>query len=346
MSERRPIGKLAVSQVLGRENVTLTRNYDLVLAGLSWEKRSTAAFRRIEKLGNHIELLKFSSRTKEIEKKKSENLAEFKKLAAKCKVIKLAPSTSFPKNAETIEGLITDTYAKLKRPLRVLVDITCIPKSYTLFVLGLGFSRHYFARLDCVYAEGIYSLADLKNDALASDDSQSGIISEGEWEALQIPYLEAEHAIPASRDLVVSMGGEIGLSLPFIERYEPRNLGLMLISESLVQTPDKLADSERVALEGLLAEPNVSRHNIGLCDVLSLSRKAIELSQASKAETVTGVAIGAKPHALALGLAALSEENFELICRIPKRYKQLDVDAKGSIAFYEIEDRFEPSAYF
>lgn len=119
----------------------------------------------------------------------------------------------------------------------------------------------------------------------------------------------------------------------------------MLIAESLVQTPEKLTPSERAALEGLLAEPNVSRSNIPLCDVVALAKRAIELSQASQTETITGVAIGSKPHALALGIAALSEQNFELICRIPKRYKQLDVEAKGFVSFYEIEDRFEPSTY-
>ena len=60
---------------------------------------------------------------------------------------------------------------------------------------------------------------------------------------------------------------------------------------------------------------------------------------------VTGIALGSKPHALALGLAALSEDNMEVVCRIPKAYKPLDVQPTGELAFYEIEDRFEPAAY-
>jgi hypothetical protein len=188
------------------------------LAGLSWEQRSSTALGSVKNLAGRIHLLKFSSRTKEIEKKKAEALKQFRKLARGCRVIKLASSTSFQQNAEALERLVADAYVKSRRPLRVLVDITCIPKSYTLFLLGLGFSRHYFSRLDCLYAEGIYSPNDLRDDGLISDHANSGIFSDGDWEALQIPYLEAERAIPTSRDLIVSMGGEIGLSLPFIER--------------------------------------------------------------------------------------------------------------------------------
>jgi hypothetical protein len=55
---------------------------------------------------------------------------------------------------------------------------------------------------------------------------------------------------------------------------------------------------------------------------------------------------GGKPHALGLGVAALAVPAMEVICRVPKRYKALDVRPSGSVLIYEIEDRFEPEAYF
>jgi hypothetical protein len=345
MSNSAPLGRLQVTQRLKLTTLQLEREYDLILAGLSWEQRTVTAFRLTSNLGKRIHLIKFKSRTSEIEKKKNRNLGLFKELGPKCKTLKFDSSTSFDSNAEKLEQLIADLYQKIGRPLRVLLDVTCVPKSYTLLLLGHGFVRHYFSRLDCIYAEGAYSASTFQSDASAGDKPTSGIISDGEWDALQIPYLEAENSIPSSRDLIVSMGGEIGLSLPFIERYEPKSLSLLLIEESLAQTPDKLAPSERAALEEILSEPNVERCNVPLCDVIALTRKAIDVTRKSRAETVSGVAIGSKTHALALGLAALSEPKLEMICRIPKSYKQLDVPPKGDIAFYEIEDRFEPSTY-
>lgn len=253
-------------------------------------------------------------------------------------------STEFAKNACRIESFIQDVSVKAGRPLKVFLDITCVPKSYLLFLLGLGFSCNYFSRLDCVYSEGAYALVDLSGEP-AGGEKARGLISEGEWESLQVPYLGAERAIPSARDLFVTMGGEIGLSLPFIEKYEPTKLGLVLIKESLTQTPEKLLPSERAALNELLAEPNVLRKDVGLCDVIALTREAIAFCAESQVDAVSGIALGAKPHALALGIAALSQENLEIVCRIPKRYRPLDVASTGDLAFYQIEDRFEPGAY-
>jgi len=143
----------------------------------------------------------------------------------------------------------------------------------------------------------------------------------------------------------VSLGGEIGLALPFIEKYEPRRLGLMVISESEVQNPEKLPQSEQYALNELQAEPNVERTNIPLCDVAGLSRYAADFCRSSAADAITALAIGSKTHALALGIAAFSQPRMEVICRIPKKYTMLDVESNGSVVGFEIEDRFEPNAY-
>src|SRR3546814_1422946 len=45
-------------------------------------------------------------------------------------------------------------------------------------------------------------------------------------------YLEASEYIANDADLLVTLGGELGLSVPFIERFEPRRLGLICIEET------------------------------------------------------------------------------------------------------------------
>ena len=344
MNNRICAGMLSVGQATKLSQVDLKRKYDLVLGGLSWERRTTSAFCATKQLDAEIKLLKFSSRDADTDKRKNENLELLKK-TFKCDVVDLSRSVAFSENVEKIERFIEDQYVATSRPLSVLLDITCVPKSYILFLLGLGFSKDFFTRLDCLYAEGAYSLDSLQQDDPAFGSTGRAIMSDGAWESVQIPYLESAATIPADRDLLVAMGGEVGLSLPFIEKYEPSRLGLVLISESLVQTPDQLPDSERQALAELLAEPNVTRFDVPLCDVAGLADRAIQFCKNSKAESVSGVAIGSKTHALALGIAALSEDNMEVICRVPRAYKPLDVAATGQISFYEIEDRFDPSAY-
>ncbi|WP_210324803.1 hypothetical protein [Microvirga alba] len=348
MSEVYAAGSISLRQSLGLSRIELSREYDVVLAGLSWEKRASTALSAVAQRVGPLKLLKFRSVDQEAEDKKNATLETFRALDWDLEVLDFERSTDFGANADRFERLLRDLYVQKGRPLKILVDVTCLPKSYILFLFGCGFKRDYVSRLDCVYAEGAYSLHEDHASAKSPEQpgTASGIISEGEWQSLQVPYLEAESAMPMYRDLIVAMGGEVGLSVPLIEKYEPRRLGLILIQESLVQEPDKLVPSERAALLSLLSESNVQRSNVPLCDVLSLTKFAIEFCRSSSSDNVTGLAIGSKPHALALALAALSEDKMEVICRVPTRYRQLDVAPTGTICLYELDDRFEPTSYF
>lgn len=345
MTKALTIGPLAVLQSGPHTSIKLTRAYDLVVSALSWEQRATSAMASLENPPEKLTLLKFKSSSDDIEKAKLKSLAKFQAISSDVNIIDLKSSTSFQENTEYLISLITETVSRVGRPIKMLVDITCMPKSYALFLMGSGFTLGYLCRLDCLYAEGAYALGDPAPDP-SPGSAGRGIISDGDWTSLQVPYLGADFAIPNSRDIIVAMGGEIGLSLPFIEKYEPVRLSLALISESIVQQPDLLLAGERAALDDLLSEPNANRTNISLCDVVALAGHAVAFARESKSEVVSCLALGSKPHALALGLAALSESNLEVICRIPKRYKPLDVAPAGPIWIYEIEDRFEPSAYF
>lgn len=336
-------GTLTVSQTIGLTKIALTREYDIAVTTVSWEHRAATAFNASSNLPSIATLLRFESGDVAMDERKDEVQAQLSALFSSAQILKLNKSTEFSENAELMEVFFRDEFKKKKRPLRILVDITCIPKSYLLFIIGMNFSCNYVSRIDCVYAEGNYNLEEAPLDSASGD---IGLISEGEWDALQLPYLGADSAIPANRDLVVSMGGEIGLSLSFIERYEPRRLGLVLIKEGLAQTPERLPPTEAVALKRILDEGNVERFDIALADAVGMIERTLKYSRGASSETVSGIALGSKPHALALAVAALDRDNLEIICRVPKRYRPLDVLPAGPLALYEIEDRFEPSGYF
>ena len=323
-----------------------SREYDLVLSTLSWEKRGPAAFEALGREIGELSLLRFnSSANRPANERKDEQLKLLAKFSRSCSAIELDSSTSFSANVQKIDDFLQAKVVAKKRPLRVLCDITCIPKSYLLLLIGLGFRKNYFARLDCLYAEGKYPLGKQHEASASLANSTGSITSEGVWESLPVPFFESESTIPNHRDVLVTLGGEVGLTLPFIEKYEPRRLGLVMISESEVQTPEKLPKSEQYALSELQGEPNVERVNLSLSDVIGTVRYSIDFCKQSSADTITALAIGSKTHALALGIAALSQPRMEIICRIPTRYTTLDVEANGNVIGFEIEDRFEPSAY-
>lgn len=348
MTEPALIGQLAVRQDTGRQRVTLARPYDIILVGISWEQRCCSALDATKSLSGSLLALRFHSKDAAKEAGKDACEARFASLGLEITRLDLAASTCFAENADRIEKEIRTRVAKKGEPLTMLLDLTCLPKAYILFVVGLCFSLGLCSRIDCLYSEGEYALGAELEEVTPTSGSTNGraIISEGEWTSLQIPYLEAESSIPRSRDLLVTLGGELGLSLPFLERYEPRRLGVVFIAESLAQTPDQLIPSERAALLDLLCVPNAIRQDFPIADLTGLSKYAVNFVRATEEDAVTGIAIGSKPHALALGLAALAEKRLEIVCRIPAQYKLLDVPPSGRFSLYEIVDRFEPSAYF
>jgi hypothetical protein len=345
MNEEVAIGSLMVRQQELVGGWTPSRDYDVLLAGLSWEPRGTTALSAMSGGTNRLTLLKFASRSAEVEALKQKAKAQFDGRFDVSEILDLHASIDTQPNFRKLEGWLRDKYVSAGRPLRILLDITCLPKTYLLFLLGVGFTRDYVACFDCVYAGGVYEL----NTTSSGDGTVIGgpraLVSEGEWQSRQIPYLEPRDVVADNRDLLVTLGGELGLSLPFIEKFEPRRLGLVFIKETAPTAGTPMPQSEQSALSELLGEPNALRTDISLGDVVGVANHAVEFVRQSKARTITGIAIGAKPHALALGIAALAADQMEVVCRTPAAYKPVDVKPSGRLFMYSVEDRFEPCSY-
>jgi hypothetical protein len=96
----------------------------------------------------------------------------------------------------------------------------------------------------------------------------------------------------------------------------------------------------------LLREPNAIQVDIKLCDAVGVARHAISFIDSSVARGTTMMAIGSKPHAIGMALAALADPRVEVVCRTPASYRAVDVQASADPMLYEIEDRFDPLSYF
>lgn len=345
MIEELTIGDFVFRQRKLKKKETLSHNYDAVVAGLSWESRGPVALSKFKGSEMRLTLFKFKSRSGDTEAAKLAQLDEFKDILSNVDVKELEPSTNIDKNFSAMKSWLQDMYAKTQRPLSILVDITCIPKSYVLYLVGLGFSEELVARFDCLYTPGKY---DLVSGGTATPPALTGprsLLSEGEWHSRQIPYLEANEYIANDADLLVTLGGELGLSLPFIERFEPRRLGLICIEETSPSRDEPMLGSERMAYEELLREPNAIQKDIRLCDAVGVARHSIAFIESSTACGTTMMAIGSKPHAIGIALAALSNPKVEVVCRIPASYRAVDVKPSADPMVYEIEDRFDPLSY-
>jgi hypothetical protein len=320
-------------------------NPDVVFSIVSWERRASALSTFWQSWPGSIDVIRFESPDAKMEERKDRVQAEIVARSPRHKFVKLGPSVDFRKNASVIESIIQDYYAKLRRPINMLVDISCLPKDYILFVLALGFRREFVGRLDFLYSEGRYHYEEEHATKPTTSYSMRGLISDGEWSSLQIPYLESAQYIPDARDLIASLGGELTLSVPFIQRFEPRRVELLLVTHSDGRMGPPKDAREKRALGELESQPHTTKTSFEIEDVVGVAKHAIDFCRKSPSTATTALAIGPKPHAVALGVAAMCLPMMEVVCRIPSRYIPSEVDATGRAFHYSIEDRFEPYAY-
>jgi hypothetical protein len=332
------IGRLRVQQRLLAAGEPHDHRYDLFISAVSWESRNATAATIIGGSPCPTLLLRFASGRVAMDAAKDTNQAVLTSMCPDYKVLALERSVIFDANADIIATELRERAEAKGTPLRVLVDISCMPKSYISYLVGLGFANGYVSRLDCLYSEGRYNLA-----GASTQGGPLSVISEGDWSSLLIPYLEAAETFPSQRDLLVILGGEIGFSLPFIERYEPERLGVVFIRDGVDVA--SLVGSEKAAYEALTSEPALVRADFEIHDVVGVLRHVGEFCRRAE-RSIVGLAIGSKAQSLALALAALDIENLEVVCRVPAGYSDADVVPTGRVFHYAIEDRFEPSAYF
>ncbi len=292
-----------------------------------------------------VTLLRFASSDPKIGEENEANLAKIQARSEIFEIVELQTSTSLQENYKAIKALLRDRSSNAARPLRALVDISCIPKAYVMFLVGAGFSRDYLAVMDCVYVAGTYDHTDAEATKSTSATGNRTLVSAGDWRPELIPYLKAAELMPASNDLLVTLGGELGMARSFMDRLEPDRTMLIFIAEDAPGPERDMVPSERIAFKNLVSDTQSQTHELSLGDVIGVADQAISFVRASSCGGVSGMALGARSHALTLAIASLSESRLEVVARVPTSYKGLDVRPSGPTHLFELSDRFEPCSY-
>lgn len=332
------IGPLTVRQSPLADDA-LRGRYDLCLGVVSWETRAVTIFERLPPIEGRWEALSFASSDAERAAQKQTCFERMVALRSEVLTrVELASSLQYEANFQLIEGRLRSASEEMGRPLDILLDMTCMPKKYILFILGMSLRNEYVRAIDFLYAEGAYHVEEPKD----SHATMSWSRSEGDWSSVQVPYLEANNFIPDARAIIVSLGAEIGSSVPFIERYEPMRIELISVEDDGARVDCDAVRDERRLLRELENLPITQVEAAPLEDVLQVTELCQAFCRGQGDMSVTGLAIGSKPHALALALAAMAEPNLEIVCRLPATYVSADVVPTGRAFIYAVEDRFEP----
>jgi len=106
-------------------------------------------------------------------------------------------------NFEKIKTYLMKKFADLGRPFSLTVDISCCPKSYISYILAFGFSQKILGKLSFFYAHTNYETKSKKSDKRTDTIFK---FTDGDWGAVQIPFLEGDYKPSYLRKLVVSQG--------------------------------------------------------------------------------------------------------------------------------------------
>ncbi|NEH49595.1 hypothetical protein GR210_12470 [Rhizobium leguminosarum] len=335
-----PVGTLSISEQILKDQTPLRDRYDLALAAVSWESRCHGCAKLLAGRADQTIIIHFASSDPEMEKRKKQHRETIEASLSDAKFLDLHRSSQFTENAKALEAEITKIARTKGRALRVLMDMTCIPKRYLLFLMGLGFRREMFSSIDIVYSEAEKYEIEIAPTDLSGQ--QSALISEGEWTSAQIPYLEADNYVPTKRDLYISVGAELTQASPIVDRFEPNKLVLFHIKEGQRRLPPSVIDREKPALDQLSAVSGVRQEYFGLHEIAGVATSVLE----SRTGSTTCFAIGPKTHAVAFCLAALADDQIQVVCRTPSAYVVNEVKASGTTYFYRIHDRFDPCSFW
>lgn len=337
MKPEASIGPLHVSQGELTSQEALLSNYDIGIAAVSWESRAITALPFMNGRSAETVLLRFASTDSSVDELKNVTQLSADKILGSYRLQTLERSTLWNGNIAALDQLINETVGRAGRPISVLLDMSCLPKRYALFILGRGFRQEHVARMDVLYAEAErYEATKLKHSGAVN------IVSEGDWTTAQVPYFEGDNYTPDKRDLFISLGGELTNAIPIIERFEANELRLYAVEHTETRLPRAQYDGEAPIRQRLSDMPNAYNMSFALEDIVGLAEDVLR----TKHLPATCLAIGPKTHALAFGLAALASDSIQLVCRTPGRYLANDAYPSGRVFLFQIQDRFEPRAYW
>lgn len=307
-------------------------DYDLLVCASSWDRRCRAIADVDLIRANAGLLFLFSKRDVQgLREEHDDLLAQY--FESRCEAFQYitADSGDLDRNWSSLRGTIDTVVEKQKRPLRVFVDLSAIPRYLSLGLLGYCFERGLAESVTYGYAEGRYS----PNQGSPTSD----LFTEGTWDAAAIPSLEGEWEPHKNRLYIVSVGFEGTKTLRFVNKSEPDRVALLF--------PDPAVDAEsgkrtRENNERLIAHFQIPDEKIARAHAADpvagwQQLESIGLENFEK-ENCLYLCCGTKPHSLAITLRAISSGTGAVMYVVPESHRPTEVSPNGKYWKYEVTD--------
>lgn len=217
----------------------------------------------------------------------------------------------------TLRVLLQDIFRNIGRPLRLLVDLTSLPRYLSLGLLGYGLTSGFAVELDYYYARALSYETGPLFDSFTS----------GRWLPWPIVGLGRPTRARSRTHLVVSAGMEGAKTRKLVNALEPDRISVVFSSPGASEEVERrsrlenqsLIDAYLVPPEQVLDLPlSVPEAHAALEE---LRRPELEAHEAFP-EVTSFLLCGSKPHALAMAIASMREGCGDVLYVRPEAHEE------------------------
>ena len=231
---------------------------------------------------------------------------------------------------EVLYSNVISMLKSLRRPLRILIDISTFPRFYFGALCAMGIKMGLCESLTLFYAEGEYPITLPKQEIAFTG---------GNWLTIPIPGLVGEYDPGKSRFYMVSIGFEGWKTLRVVSRADPERVSILFpepgFNESYVERTitnnQDLFDQYRIPPEQVVKAH--AGDAIGAWKALSL-----EKLERPATENTFYLCCGTKPHSLALVLRAIVLGYPSVLYNLPGEHMVIETQPNGRFWRYDIKD--------
>ena len=229
-------------------------------------------------------------------------------------------------------SLIRQIFATSNTPLKVFLDLSTCPRVYALAIVGACIRAGIASHITIFYAEGVY-----KRKPNSAGDTYA--FSSGSWEIVQVPFFEGEFDPGKRKYLLVSVGFEGLKTLQVVNKEDPDRISILFPDPGVIGKYAKETKAANRELLTLYKVPSEQIIRAAAGDAIA-AWKALDTASVEnpEAENTSYLCCGTKPHAIALGLRALTIGYPAVLYRVPERHEVLEVLPSGKFWLFEIED--------
>lgn len=230
-----------------------------------------------------------------------------------------------------LRAIIDARRAAADGPLRVLFDLSTCPRYLALATLQACIGSGVADAVVFTYAEAQYPTEAERNDRYE-------LFTAGRWETLAVPGLVGRYDPALASHYVVAVGFEGSKTRRVVTRADPDHLTVLFpdpaVSPAYVERT--MSNNSPMFDEWGIGAGDLVRAGAG--DSVGAWRALADSSRLDSAANYFLLCAGTKPHALAMGLLALTSGDPAVLYVKPAAHKEVHIRPSGTFWTYTVRD--------